>query len=98
MQVTMAFKIHCDRDYKGELQYHAFSSDMSAYGYIYVCDRTITIDLPDGFDVRAAEIDMLRKKADDIQSRAQVKVNMIQEQISKLLCLEHKPDLCDERR
>lgn len=80
------------------MQYHAFSSDMSAYGYAYICDRTITIDLPDEFNATAAEIAMLRKKADEIQWRAQAKVNAIQEQISKLLCLEHKPDLCDERR
>lgn len=94
MQITMNVIVHFDRDYKGGMQYHLFSSDMSVYGYIPVADCSIAIDLPDDFDPVSAEINMLRNKAD----KARVKVNMIQERISKLLCLEHKPDLCDDRR
>lgn len=83
--------LHAKR-YANEYEYSIMASkDMSEYGYIAIVDQEVSIDIPDDFNPVPVEIEMLRKAKAKIQAEAQMKANAIDEQIGKLLCLEHKP-------
>jgi len=93
VKITTKQLIHAKRsDFTGVVSYHFFECDMSAYGYVPVVEQEITIDVPDEFNPVAAEIEMLRAAQKKMQADAQVKANHIEDQISKLSCLEYTPE------
>ena len=88
-QITQTFKVFVRRDdYTGELGVSLFGCDMSEYGYIYVRDQELTIEIPDQSELVACEIDSLKKTGDRIQEDARRKLREIEDKISNLRCLE----------
>lgn len=53
----------------------------------------IEVDIPDDFDPRPQQIDNLRKAKAEILAKAHVQAKNIEEQIQRLLCLEHKSEV-----
>lgn len=49
------------------------------------------VDVPDDFDPVPAQVGALRAKKQEILAEASVKAANIDEQISRLTCIEHKP-------
>jgi len=92
MKMTIKQTLHSRRDYCGAVEFTLFSCDMSEYGHVCIGEQEIIIDVPDDFNPVVAEIAMLRATQQKIQADAQVKANAIEDQISKLSCIEYKPD------
>lgn len=65
-------------------------SDMACLGPEYVCAgmREVQVEIPDSFDPKPIQIQNLRAEKNNILAEAQLKVNNIDEQIQRLLCLE----------
>lgn len=64
--------------------------DMTICNYISVCPHQLTFDVPDGFNPIPLEIANYRKEQSRIRAEAESKVNLLEEQIGKLLSLEDK--------
>jgi len=64
--------------------------DRPLEGWTQVGTAEITVTFMPDAEVTKAQIEMLRQAKQKIQAEAQLKANAIEEQISKLLCLEHK--------
>ncbi len=76
---------------QGDYRYTWWShEDMSTANYVMVCPLAIEFDLPDGFNPVPVEIANYRKEQQRIRAEAESKVNLLEEQISKLLSLEFK--------
>lgn len=65
--------------------------DMSICNYIYVMPHELEIDIPDDFNPIPDEIENYRKEQTRIRAEAEQKINMLEDQIGKLSCLEYKP-------
>lgn len=89
MKITQTGFVHFSRGCDGSSSFPVFMSDMSEYGYTYLMTTEISFEIPDDFNPVPAEIEALRKMKQKIQADAQISANAIEEQISKLLCLEH---------
>lgn len=51
----------------------------------------VTMDIPENFDINSAHIEMLKTEQSNIQARAHLKSQNIENQIQALLAIEHKP-------
>lgn len=84
-----AFYEEGEGDYEYTWWGHA---DMSSCNYIMVCPHQLTIEVPDDFNPIPIEIANYRKEQQRIRAEAQSKVNLLEEQIGKLLALELKKE------
>lgn len=91
------FKMHlCWRKWRGrelelELNMHEASSEASgmwAAGVIGAVD--VTVDVPDDFDPRAAQLSALQMEKQQVTARLQAELTRLDHEIGKLLALEHK--------
>jgi len=71
-----------------------YESDMSQYGYLMVGPYTHEFDyeLPEGWDPTAAQVAALNKQKDALTDEFHRRVAQINDQISKLQCLEFTPE------
>lgn len=58
-----------------------------------VREMEIDVEAPDDFDPRPQQIAALRAKKQEVLAETQAKVNNIEEQITRLLAIEHKPEV-----
>lgn len=56
-------------------------------------EQYFEVDIPDDFDPRPQQIAVLKAKKQEILAEAHVKATNIDEQISRLLCIENKVDV-----
>lgn len=92
--IDMTLHIHAGRSYgTKQIEFSATVCDMSEYGYIYLFEHPISIevDIPDDFDMNSAEIDKLRKQKKQVQAEMQMQLTRIDEQINSLLAIEYTP-------
>lgn len=92
--IDMTLHIHASRIYgTKQFEFSAKVCDMSEYGYTYLFEHPISIevDIPDDFDMNGAEIDKLRKQKKQVQAEMQMQLTRIDEQINSLLAIEYKP-------
>ena len=92
--IDMTLHIHAERIYgTKQIEFSAKVCDMSKYGYTYLFEHPISIevDIPDDFDMNSAEIDKLRKQKKQVQAEMQMRLTRIDEQINSLLAIEYKP-------
>ena len=91
--ITQAMFVHAEKRY-GEDGYKLALKicDMSQYGYVFLGEVEVSAnyELPDDFNFTKCEIDLLRKEQKRILAESQKKVTEIEEQIQKMLCIEHK--------
>ena len=64
------------------------SSGMTEYGYVNVTPATITVDVPDDFDPREKQIQILKGKKAQAMAEFQALVTKIDRQISELTAIE----------
>ncbi len=91
--ITQAMFVHAEKDYgTGGHKLLLKICDMSEYGYIFLGEVEVSVDyeLPDDFNFTQCQIDALRKEQKRILAESQKKVTEIEEQIQKMLCIEHK--------
>jgi beta-mannanase len=67
------------------------SDDMSECGYVKVMAYELTIEIPDAFNPTAAQLDALEKQRAALSKEFNLRIAQINDQISKLQCLEFTP-------
>ena len=75
-------------------QFSAWSCDVSKTNpsYALVTTATVEVEIPDDFDPVPQRIATLKNERQRILAEAEVKANNIEDQIRRLLCIEHKPE------
>jgi len=95
MRVTIKGIIHWRKyPWKDETEYIFNEFDMSDCGphYVPMFEHQFEVEIPDDFDPTPQMIAALKAEKRKILADANVKANNIDEQIQKLLCIEHKPE------
>lgn len=62
--------------------------EMAGYGYVTVMPHSIEVDIPDDFDPRNAQVEMLKAEKQKAMADFQALVTSIDRKISELTCLE----------
>ena len=75
-------------EFSGEDQFAFHGCEMNEYGYVTVMPFALEVDIPDSFDPRAAQVEMLNKEKIKLMADFQNRVTEIERKISELLCLE----------
>jgi hypothetical protein len=57
---------------------------------IAISSMEVTMEVPEGFDMNTGQIDMLKTEKQKILAEAGLKAANIQDQIQRLLCIEHR--------
>ncbi|MGI4815872.1 MAG: hypothetical protein ACRYG5_09940 [Janthinobacterium lividum] len=85
--------IHARKEsWETEFSYHFWKNDdMSDCGYVLVRPHTLEFDLPVEFNPIAAQVDALEKQKTKLGEEFAARVRQINEQISKLQCIEYAP-------
>ena len=86
------YVIYLKRDWEKTGEFVIGFTDMSCAGpdYTLVQEQDFEIDVPDNFDPTPQQIAALKEKKEELRAEMQLKLNNIDEQIQKLLSLEHK--------
>ena len=64
--------------------------DMTEHGYITLGTETITLDVPQDININQIKIDNLKEQKQKLLAETEVKLNTLEEDIQKLLCIENK--------
>lgn len=94
MKVKIKGIIHWQCYEWDEPKYALWSTDMSSAGpqYVPIQPHEFEVDIPDDFDPRPKQVEALRQKKKEVLAAAQEKVNNLEDQIQRLLCIEFKPE------
>jgi hypothetical protein len=87
---TETFHVHA-KQYRPEQppQFYLLSSkDMSEYGYVYVKPVEVTYEVPDDFDIRGPMVAALDKQIQAVRAEFAKRINDLQDEKAKYLCLE----------
>lgn len=68
-----------------------FGCDMTKYGYVLVCPYEFAFEIPATFNPIAAQVSALEKQRDKVRSEFNMRIAQINDEISKLQCLEFSP-------
>lgn len=91
MKIQLPSFIHAQRNWRGDINYSVCAADMSQYGYLFVCEQLVTVEIPDDFDPTRAAIAMLKQKQETARAEFNETVRQINEEISKLQAIEYTP-------
>jgi hypothetical protein len=94
MKVTIKGIIHWQDSGYTPPQFRLWPQDMSSCGpeYVPIQPHEMEVEIPDDFDPRPKQVEILRQKKKEVLAAAQEKVNNLEEQIQRLLCIEFKPE------
>lgn len=96
MKLTLQIELllHARENWKGNIEYCAYQTDMSGTtGFGFVAAKTtidVDFEIPDDFNLNVETVNALRKQQKSIQAEAQMKLTQIEDSIQRLLCIEHK--------
>lgn len=82
-------------DWEEDASFEVYSVDMTSSNSaerILVCETEIEVEIPDDFDPTPGRIERLKAAKQEILAKAHVQAENIEEQIQRLLCIEHKPE------
>lgn len=69
----------------------ASKSDSNTLNFMYVGEVPITYEVPDTFNLNAAQIEVLQREKDAISREFAARVKRLNDRISELQCLEFNP-------
>ena len=92
MNIKNKVDIYLHIDKYDDERFYANTSDMSEYGHVLVCKKTfeLTFDAPDDFDPIKSQVSSLEAEKARVEAESYAKVKNIDEQIQRLVCIEHK--------
>lgn len=92
-----AYLIWKKYDWEEKPEYSLSHSDMSGCGpnWIAVSQSEYEVEIPDDFNPAPQQIEILKAQKTTILANAHVQAENIEEQIQRLLCIEHKPEKND---
>lgn len=86
--------IHANLSNVGHNEFVFFTSeDMTSYGYAKVMPHSFDIEIPDDFNVVAWKVGALETQKEKLREEFNRRVAQINEEISKLQCLEFDPQV-----
>jgi hypothetical protein len=88
MKVQVEAHVLYRKDYHGEDEFKIAMFEMESCGYITVGVQTFEVEIPDDFDPRQQQIQILEKEKRRIEAEFSLRCTQIQEQINKLYALE----------
>lgn len=93
--IKQVMHVHASKDYgKDEVRLSLYLTDMSEYGYICLgkLEVEVPFDLPEDFSFEGEQVKALQKEKKSVQAQCQSRLNQIDEQIARLLCIEYKAE------
>jgi hypothetical protein len=69
--------------------FQLFPFEMENIGYVTVNKQELEVEVPDNFDPRIKQVELLRKERERINAEFYLRVTEIDEQINRLTALEH---------
>jgi hypothetical protein len=89
MKVTITGFINFkSKDWEGGNDFHFHSCKLPDCGYVAVMPHTIEVDIPDDFDPRGQQVELLKAEKNRIMGEFQARVTAIERQISELMSIE----------
>ena len=88
--VTLILHIHAQEGYDGTPRIKLFDGDRSEYGYIYLGETTITLDIPQ-IDIVAAQIALIEKVKAEVVKEYETKLHDLDEKLQNLRALGYIP-------
>ena len=94
-QKIKAFVFYHKYEWRTDAEYRIDCNDMTQVGpdYVMIGEQEFEVEIPDNFDPRPFQVKGLRAEKERIIAEAHAKVVNLEEQIQKLLAIEHKPTL-----
>lgn len=91
MKQKIKLFIHAAKEsYETTYRFVTFPSDYSNYGYVLLGVKDITVEVPDIKDIILLHVKNLEAKKAKVLADAMMNSNRLDDEIQKLLCLEHK--------
>ena len=72
-------------------QFFCCTCDMAEHGYILLGSQTVTVDVPDTNPIDA-ELAMLNKQVAIVEKESTAKLQVLNDRINSLMCIEHKTE------
>ena len=69
-----------------------YASDMSSHGDILVKEVMVSVDVPDSFDPIPKQVEMLKAKRQELETKFNAETTRIDTELSKLLAIACEPD------
>ena len=88
MKHTKEMFVHWQKRYADDDGFGVFPFDMSSCGYVLVGKQQIEFEVPDDFNPVPVQVAMLQAEKEKAMEEFNLRVARINEQISKLTCLE----------
>ena len=88
MKHTREVCIHWKQGFDGKSDFTVFPFDMSRCGYVLVGKQQIEFEVHDDFNPVPVQVAMLQAEKEKAMEEFNLRVARINEQISKLTCLE----------
>ena len=82
------FVLYQKDSWDGKDKFAFFPFEMKESGYVTVMPYSAEVDIPDDFDPRQQQVEILQAKKQKAMADFQAMVTSIDREISKLLCLE----------
>lgn len=70
-------------------RFQLFPFEMESAGYVTVNKQEFEVEVPDDFDPRIKQVELLRKEKERVRGEFAKRVTQIDEQINRLTALEH---------
>lgn len=73
----------------GDGRFGLYPFEMESAGYVTASKQEFEVEVPDNFDPRIKQVELLRKEKERINGEFAKRVAQIDEQINRLTALEH---------
>lgn len=93
MKTTIKACVHWQQySWEESGKYVVYACDMTSSGpeRVFISEQEIEVEVPDNFDPRPKQVEILRSAKSALLAKAHVQAENIEEQIQRLLCIEHK--------
>lgn len=70
------------------VEYAVFPFKMETTDRVFVCEQSITVEIPDDFDIRKSALAILKEEKEKIAAEYQKRLTEINAQIQSLLAIE----------
>lgn len=75
------------KSYGIEQEFYFHNNRMAEYGYVEVMPYSFAVEIPDDFDPRAQQVEMLKEKKRELMVAFQARCTEIERQISELTAI-----------
>ncbi|SOY79965.1 conserved hypothetical protein [Cupriavidus taiwanensis] len=78
--------------WQDQVSFTFHTAEMLEHGYITIAPYTLRVELPEGWDVRTAQIQMLERQKEKLRADLARRIQEINEEIQSLQAIEYTPE------